>query len=81
MGTSKQTPAAETVADVRDRVRHAVAKAGFGYEELGLRMGYTKGGARQAVWRLLNAKGYDPRLSTLVALAQAVGCRLTDLLS
>ena len=43
-------------------------------------MGFSKGGARQAVSRLLNAEiHYDPRLSTLIDLAHAIGKPLKDL--
>lgn len=49
-------------------------------EEIGLAMGFSKGGARQAVSRLLNpGVHYDPRLSTLIDLAKAIGKPLKDL--
>jgi transcriptional regulator with XRE-family HTH domain len=48
-------------------------------EEIGLRMGFAKGGARQAVSRLLSQDEYDPRLSTLLAFANAVGVPLKNL--
>ncbi len=49
-------------------------------QEIGLGMGFSKSGARQAVSRLLNATDYDPRLSTLLAFARAIGRPLKDLL-
>ncbi len=50
-------------------------------EEIGLRMGFSKGGARQAVSRLLNPEAeYDPRLSTLLQLAKAIDRSLTDII-
>ncbi len=62
-------------------MRRAVEHAGMTQEEIGLRMGFTKGGARQAVSRLLNPdSAYDPRLSTLLTFAKAIGKPLRDLL-
>ena len=50
-------------------------------EEIGLRMGFAKDSARKAVSRLLNLEAkYDPRLSTLLAFAKAVGRSLKELL-
>jgi DNA-binding XRE family transcriptional regulator len=66
---------------VRDKMRRAVEESGMTQEEIGLRMGFSKDSARKAVSRLLNANiDYDPRLSTLVAFAEAVNRRLKDLL-
>jgi hypothetical protein len=42
-------------------------------------LAFAQESARKAVSRLLNADGYDPRLSTLVAFAHAVGKPLKDL--
>jgi transcriptional regulator with XRE-family HTH domain len=71
----------ETVAAVREKLRHAAKESGMTQEEIGLRMGVGKSGARQAVSRLLNPESeHDPRLSTLLAFARAVGCPLKDLL-
>jgi len=79
MKTAKSIP--DTVAMVRDNMRLAVQKSGMTQEEIGLRMGFTKGGARQAVSRLLNPDAeYDPRLSTLLSFAQAVGKSLKDII-
>jgi hypothetical protein len=44
-------------------------------------MGFAKDSARKAVSRLLNLElEYDPRLSTLLAFADAIGRPLKDLL-
>ena len=70
-----------TLASVRQKMRQAAEESGMTQEEIGLRMGFTKGGARQAVSRLLNAESdYDPRLSTLLEFAKAVNRNLKDLL-
>lgn len=66
---------------VRERLRQAVKESGMTQEEIGLRMGFSKGGARQAVSRLLNPEAeYDPRLSTLLQLAKAIDRSLTDII-
>jgi transcriptional regulator with XRE-family HTH domain len=71
----------ESVASVRDKMRQAVEASGMTQEEIGMRMGFAQGGARQAISRLLNADmEYDPRLSTLLAFAKAVNTSLKDLL-
>ena len=76
---SKANPA--TVASVRDKLRKAAEASGMTQEEIGLRMGFAKGGARQAVSRLLNPESdHDPRLSTLLEFAKALGTNLKDLL-
>jgi transcriptional regulator with XRE-family HTH domain len=70
-----------TLASVRQKMRQAAEESGMTQEEIGLRMGFTKGGARQAVSRLLNTESdYDPRLSTLLEFAKAVNRNLKDLL-
>jgi transcriptional regulator with XRE-family HTH domain len=69
----------DTAEAVRARMRAAFDKSGMTQEQIGLKMGFTKDGARSAVSRLLNADSYDPRLSTLVAFANAVGKPLKDL--
>lgn len=79
MRISKATP--DTVMTVRQKLRLAVEKSGMTQEEVGLRMGFSKDSARKAISRLLNAEiKYDPRLSTLLAFASALGSSLKDLL-
>ena len=69
------------VASVRSRLRIAAEASGMTQEEIGLKMGFTKGGARQAVSRLLNPEvEYDPRLSTLLAFAKAINISLKEIL-
>lgn len=65
---------------VRQKLRKAAQDSGMTQEEIGLRMGFSKDSARKAVSRLLNPDvEYDPRLSTLLAFAEAVGRPLKDL--
>src|SRR5881398_1960003 len=67
---------------VRAKLREAAGASGLTQEEIGLKMGFSKGGARQAVSRLLNPEvEYDPRLSTLLAFAKAVQKPLKELIS
>lgn len=69
-----------TVQLVHDLMRQAAKESGLTHEEIGLRMGFAKGGAKQAVSRLLTQDEYDPRLSTLAAFAAAVNKPLKDLI-
>lgn len=66
------------VEAIRVKMRAAVEKSGMSQEEVGVKMGLSQDSARKAVSRLLNAETYDPRLSTLVAFANAVGKPLRD---
>ncbi len=69
-----------TVAGVREKLRRAADQSGMTQEEIGLRMGFAKGGARQAVSRLLQPDSeYDPRLSTLLLFAKALNRSLKEL--
>lgn len=79
MTTTKTIPV--NVTAVRKKLRLAAEKSGMTQEEIGLRMGFAKDSARKAVSRLLNLEAeYDPRLSTLLALADALGRSLKELL-
>jgi transcriptional regulator with XRE-family HTH domain len=79
MGAGKAN--AEAVTAVRERLRQGAQESGLTQEEIGLRMGFSKGSARKAVSRLLKvATDYDPRLSTILAFAAAVNRPLKDLL-
>jgi len=70
-----------TVAVIRANLRKAVEASGLPQQEIGEAMGFAPGGARQAVSRLLNPEvDYDPRLSTLLAFAEAIKRPLSDLL-
>ena len=71
----------ESVATAREKLRRAAVESGMTQEEIGLRMGFPKSSARQAVSRLLNLEiDYDPRLSTLLVFAKAVNRPLKELL-
>ena len=69
------------VTHVRSRLRNAAEASGMTQEEIGLKMGFKKGGARKAVSRLLNPSSeYDPRISTLLAFAKAINKPLKAIL-
>jgi transcriptional regulator with XRE-family HTH domain len=71
----------DSLAAVRQKMRQAAKESGMTQEEIGLRMGYSKDSARQAVSRLLNTEAnYDPRLSTLLAFTNAIRRQLKELL-
>jgi len=79
MASIKAKP--DSAASIRDRMRSAAKDSEMTLEEIGLRMGFAKDGARQAVSRLLNPNAeYDPRLSTLLSFASAIGRSLKELL-
>lgn len=79
MAASKATT--ETVTTLREKLRQAAKDSGMTQEEIGLRMGFPKSSARQAVSRLLNVEAdYDPRLSTLLSFANALNRPLNGLL-
>jgi transcriptional regulator with XRE-family HTH domain len=65
---------------VRESLRRAATESGLSQEEIGRRMGFAPDSARKAVSRLLNlGADYDPRLSTLLAFASALGRPLKEL--
>lgn len=79
MGAAKTIP--DSVSSVREKLRRAAKDSGMTQEEIGLRMGFAKDSARKAVSRLLNVEAdYDPRLSTLLAFADAIGRPLKEML-
>lgn len=66
---------------IRAKLRKAVETSEMSQEEIGISMGFSRSGARQAVSRILNPEiAYDPRLSTLLALARAIKKPLSDLI-
>jgi transcriptional regulator with XRE-family HTH domain len=66
------------VEAIRSRMRAALEQSGMSQEEIGVKMGFSPLSARQAVSRILNLDDYDPRLSTVVAFADAVGKPLSE---
>ncbi len=75
-GEKKQNHKA--VESMRVKMRKAADDSGLTQEEIGVKMGFARESARKAISRLLKAETYDPRLSTLVAFADAVGKSVKD---
>lgn len=72
----------ESLESIRAKMRAAAEASGMTQEQIGLAMGFSKSGARQAVSRLLNTDAkYDPRLTTLIQFAAAIHSSLPELLS
>ena len=63
---------------VMETVRQRADAAGMSLQELGEKMGYAPGTARQAVHQFL--KSGDPQISMLRRFAKAVGVKLETLL-
>jgi transcriptional regulator with XRE-family HTH domain len=59
-------------------VKTRFEKSGMTLHELGVKMGYEEGIARQSAWQFL--KSGDPRISMLRKFASAMGMKLKDLL-
>lgn len=60
-------------------VRIAHDRSGLSFEQLGLKMGYTRETARKSAWQFVHRTN-DPRLSMLRRFAEAVGVPLAGLL-
>ena len=70
-----------TIESIRGKMRKATEASGMTQQDIGEAMGFSPSGARQAVSRLLNPDvDYDPRISTLLAFAQALKRPLSDFL-
>jgi len=70
-----------TADSVRNKLREAAEASGMSQHDIGVAMGLEPDSARKAVSRLLNPNvEYDPRLSTLLAFAQAIKRPLSDIL-
>lgn len=75
------SPKSNPLEVIRARLRKAAQDSGMTQEEIGIAMGFSKSGARQAVSRLLSSESnLDPRLTTLIEFAAAIKCPLTELL-
>ncbi len=71
------------VERTRAKLRKAAEDSGLSFREIGKRMGYQEGGARQAVSRLLTDNrnvSKDPALSTLLAFAHAIDRPLAEII-
>lgn len=64
--------------DVMDNIRSAFERSGMTLNELGEGLGYDGPTARKRAWFLLYRTS-DPRISTVLAVAQALGVKIGDL--
>jgi len=62
-----------------DTVRDVFERSQLSFEQLGLRMGYSRVLARKSAWQFVKRTN-DPRLSMLRRFADAVQVPLSDLL-
>ena len=63
---------------VMDNIRNAFERSGMTLEELGEGLGYESPTARKRAWFLLYRTS-DPRISTVLAVAQTLGVKVGDL--
>ena len=63
---------------VMDNIREAFARSGMTLNELGESLGYHGPTARKRAWFLLYRTS-DPRLSTVLAVAESLGVKISDL--
>ena len=64
--------------DVMDNIRNAFERSGMTLTELGKGLGYDGPTARKRAWFLLYRTS-DPRISTVLAVAHALGLKIGDL--
>lgn len=67
-----------TASRVMDNIRNAFQRSGMTLDELGEGLGYEGPTARKRAWFLLHRTS-DPRISTVLAVAEALGLRIGDL--
>lgn len=67
-----------TAASVMDNLRHLFERSGMTLNELGEGLGYQGPTAKKRAWFLLYRTS-DPRISTVLAAAQTLGVKLSDL--
>lgn len=67
------------VDDVMDNMRSAFQRSGMSLTELGKGLGYHGPTARKRAWSLLYRTS-DPRISTLLNVANSLGVKVDDLM-
>jgi DNA-binding phage protein len=63
---------------VMDNMRNAFERSGMTLDQLGEGLGYKSPTARKRAWFLLYRTS-DPRISTVLAVAQTLGVKISDL--
>lgn len=66
------------VDSVMENIRNAFDRSGISLGELGEGLGYQGPTARKRAWFLLHRTS-DPRISTVLAVAQTLGVKIGDL--
>jgi transcriptional regulator with XRE-family HTH domain len=64
--------------DVMENIRNAFERSGMTLHELGEGLGYDGPTAKKRAWSLLYRTS-DPRISTVLAVAHALGIKIGDL--
>ena len=64
--------------NVMDNIRNAFERSGMTLDRLGEGLGYQGPTARKRAWFLLYRTS-DPRISTVLAVAQTLGVKIADL--
>jgi hypothetical protein len=65
--------------DVMDNIRSAFKRSGMTLSELGQGLGYDGPTAKKRAWSLLY-RTPDPRISTVIAVAQTLGVNMSKLI-
>ena len=63
---------------VMDNIRNAFERSGMTLNELGEGLGYDGPTAKKRAWLLLHRTS-DPRISTVLAVAETLGVKISDL--
>ena len=63
---------------VMDNIRSAFERSGMTLNELGEGLGYSGPTAKKRTWFLLY-RTFDPRISTVLAVAETLGVKISDL--
>ena len=63
---------------VMDNIRNAFERSGMTLNELGEGLGYDGPTAKKRAWLLLYRTS-DPRISTVIAVADTLGVKISDL--
>ena len=63
---------------VMDNIRNAFERSGMTLNELGEGLGYDGPTAKKRAWLLLHRTS-DPRISTVLAVVQTLGVKISDL--
>jgi hypothetical protein len=66
------------IDSVMENIRNAFERSGISLNELGEGLGYQGPTARKRAWFLLYRTS-DPRISTVLAVAQTLGVKIGDL--